>query len=567
MSCPTDPRAPRIERFLHRPYETVRSADLDGQEAAQEALRAWHNRALHSTFGVVFGLDVDLAGPDPQPGAFRATVAPGLAYDAAGRDLLLRTPVTIKLPIAPRGMTLVLRWGEPGPTLAWFPTQGLSIARGVPVARTVATPPIEGAGLKSGSSLPPDLKGTKVDFDADQHTLTIRGLLSQAQYQALRAVVDDATAAKLEAAFFAWPFEAPRQSGAIRGGLDVDIDQGTDGEATLWTAVVTPGSAINAQGRVLTIPDKQRVPLDFKADRRTVVIRPEGQGAKVDVVADPLSLQNPGAVELARLSPPADPVIPLDAPVDERSATARGLLQGLLQAGKIAYDPAAPAITLAGFLTRQEADQLVDMVSDNPISVVNAHGKLRTDVEANRPTRTRDAPGAERAPLFPPRSRPLARPRIASGSTLPGRTEWKKAPGDLVAYEATVTIESAGFTEVPQLLAWVERLFLSPQDPDSTLQPPVPRPLPFLGGIRDRGFQGPSRTPEDGPDPDLPSTRSFVFRVWSDLNEAQLQARLMLIANENTIVDWLRDHLYVRWLGVQTDPLPDWETWPATAGD
>ena len=70
MNQPSEHGTPRIERFRHRPYETVRSADLNDQLASHEALLAWHNRALHSTYGVVTGFPTFNAYPASERAIF-----------------------------------------------------------------------------------------------------------------------------------------------------------------------------------------------------------------------------------------------------------------------------------------------------------------------------------------------------------------------------------------------------------------------------------------------------------------------------------------------------------------
>jgi hypothetical protein len=71
----------------------------------------------------------------------------------------------------------------------------------------------------------------------------------------------------------------------------------------------------------------------------------------------------------------------------------------------------------------------------------------------------------ERDPRFSaPRARPYARPRIASGSTLPGNTAWRieEAPADLreiavgTSIATRVDTSGAGFTGVPCYFAWLE---------------------------------------------------------------------------------------------------------------
>ena len=542
---------PRIERFLHRSYEMVRSDDLNGQEEAQKALRAWHNRALHQTYGVVFGLDVNLEGDSLTPGALRASVDPGLGYDASGRDVFLREATSTPIPFDPKGMTLVLRFGLPEPTLAWFPTAGFQIDRGVPLAKTVDSTTLEDVVLTG--DLPPPLFG-KIVYDKIRHRLTIRGLLSQAQFDLLHTLVPMQAFTKIQSVFDAWPFQAPRPSHSIISGLNVTIVSGLSVQ-TLWAANVTAGRAVNTLGQVVKLESDKTLGLQGRSDERSLILRPSGE---LNLVSDPLSVPNKDAVTLATIGPPPNPVVQLDSPVRTEVPAITSLLDLLeTQNDKIKYDPSGPKITLTGFLTRAEVDDLIKLVADNPESVVSVGQRIDPSDDSNKPQVPLSREDAERAPLFPPRSRPLARPRTATGSSLSGRTEWKDVTDttsdpNFEKYEATVDIEAAGFTEIPQLIAWVERLVLE-GDPGADNQPPVPLPFPFLGGIVDPKY------PPDPKKPDTrsPDTRKFVFRLW------RVKTTVPLDKTNPLPTDWLRNHVYVRWLGLQSDPLPDWNSWPA----
>ena len=63
--------------------------------------------------------------------------------------------------------------------------------------------------------------------------------------------------------------------------------------------------------------------------------------------------------------------------------------------------------------------------------------------------------------------RPLARPRIGTGSTIPGNTSWQPWTFDMpllrgivfsaeLGVQTTVDTSAAGFTEIPQYFAWIE---------------------------------------------------------------------------------------------------------------
>ena len=99
-----------LQRLRYVPGQDLLSRDFRDQESFDTVLREWHVRAMHGAFGVSFGLKVDvvtIAGP---PLAFKAAVAPGLAYDAAGRALLLQDTRTLRVPQTwPQTPLLVIR--------------------------------------------------------------------------------------------------------------------------------------------------------------------------------------------------------------------------------------------------------------------------------------------------------------------------------------------------------------------------------------------------------------------------------------------------------------------------
>jgi hypothetical protein len=101
-----------LERFRFWDGQALRSRDLRGQLEVEAQLRAWHNRAVHDPYGVRLGLAVT---PQPAAGPLAAVqVAAGLAYDCAGRPLLVQRAVTVALPAAPGdsggAMLLVASW-------------------------------------------------------------------------------------------------------------------------------------------------------------------------------------------------------------------------------------------------------------------------------------------------------------------------------------------------------------------------------------------------------------------------------------------------------------------------
>jgi hypothetical protein len=538
MSPLTDPDIPRIERFHHRAYETVRSADLNDQEAAQDALRSWHNRALHATYGVSFGLDVQ--STVTEPGAWKFHVQRGLAYDVTGRPLYT-TGANVEVPYDPRGMTLVLRAGPGGPELAWVPTQGFRLTDGVGLAKTLATKDVENVTLKPGL-LPPELKD-KVSYDSGRHVLTIYGPLSVAQYDALRTAVEAASQDAIDSAFADWPMEAPRQSRGING-LQVRIQPGTEADGTLWVAAVSPGSAVTESGTTLRLERPTRLPLNAAKDSNILVLQAQQQGPpSLALFSKPPTIQDK-AVQLRRITPVAGAITfaeTIPAQVDPIKA----MLNGLKNLHKVAND-LPEQLTIVGFLTRDERDRLIDIVSAWDIGrIPEAHALLQSAPVAGAVSLPQ-----ERAPFFPIRSRPLARPRTASGQTVPERTEWKQSPTDalgnpsgtgtvLVTYETTVSIESAGFTEVPRLFAWLQETEGSQGDraENSTGANPrflLPPLVAFRGEIDDCRL----------------TINQFVFRVWL----VPVAGASGWVPVPPPITEYLRDSLYVRWLAVQREP-------------
>lgn len=146
-----------LERFSFRQGQMLRSRDFRDQQAMDDQLRAWHNRALHRAYGIAKGildeLKVEQAIGDS------VSVKSGMAYDGFGRELLLREEQSVRFEENKEQMFLVLRWAASGgcvemePTahgcfnkhtsskggnaeLVWVPVKDFSFRDGVPLART-----------------------------------------------------------------------------------------------------------------------------------------------------------------------------------------------------------------------------------------------------------------------------------------------------------------------------------------------------------------------------------------------------------------------------------------------
>jgi hypothetical protein len=135
------PEMRNLERLRHWQGEKLKRADFTDQAAYDARRVAWHNGALHETFGIVAGLAVSVA-------AGKVTVAPGLGYDAQGNPLWLGRPAELPLPVdvADREYYLVL--GVPrdcgcgcaasGAGLEWVAESEWTSCDGLPLVSTNA---------------------------------------------------------------------------------------------------------------------------------------------------------------------------------------------------------------------------------------------------------------------------------------------------------------------------------------------------------------------------------------------------------------------------------------------
>jgi hypothetical protein len=123
-----------IERVFHVPGEMLGSHDLGAQVHANAELMWWHQRALHDAPGIVAGLTATVQADGT------VVVAPGLGFDARGREVLLRADATIPLPEdVSHTFALVLRRCGEGraPQLAWIRIDRMERCDGVPLARVI----------------------------------------------------------------------------------------------------------------------------------------------------------------------------------------------------------------------------------------------------------------------------------------------------------------------------------------------------------------------------------------------------------------------------------------------
>ena len=73
--------------------QLLRARDLRDDFQTEPQLRWWHTVGFHNTWGIAEGLTVSTLG-----GEQGLHVAPGLAFDCYGRELLLTEPELVRLP-------------------------------------------------------------------------------------------------------------------------------------------------------------------------------------------------------------------------------------------------------------------------------------------------------------------------------------------------------------------------------------------------------------------------------------------------------------------------------------
>lgn len=198
-------------------------------------------------------------------------------------------------------------------------------------------------------------------------------------------------------------------------------------------------------------------------------------------------------------------------------------------AGRVYYESERRLLISRGVLSGEDKTELLNLSS-----------------EATFQTAVNDlASAALRVPVldFRPRvARPLARPRVGSGATVPEGTAWEpwtERVSDTrrtfseaaVGYQVTIDTSAAGFTETPCYFAWLEGTFWEAGRIEFLL-------APFTHV-------------------DQPTPRQFRFRLWLPTIPALLgsRARAANLQHQTEFINFARrQRLYVCWLGVGPNP-------------
>lgn len=134
-----------------------------------------------------------------------------------------------------------------------------------------------------------------------------------------------------------------------------------------------------------------------------------------------------------------------------------------------------------------------------------------------------------------PRSRALARPRIVTGSTIPGGTAWSLWSTEVLnqqiqlGVQVSIDTTAAGFTQTPCYFAWLQGALWNPDDPNFIAAP--------FAHVAD------------------PSIYGFTFRLWlPQMRVAPGDQRANRFFTGRFLSYAQKQNLYVCWLGILTAP-------------
>ena len=135
-----------LERIRYWQGQRLRHTDLQSQLESSEQLRWWHNR-VHDAYGIGEGLTVTLTDDTSQ-----VKIAPGVAYDAFGRELFLFAEKKVYFP-EPTGMAqyLIASFQPPTgtePLIHWKPAAWFQVHDGAILARQAPTGELVSDGQK-----------------------------------------------------------------------------------------------------------------------------------------------------------------------------------------------------------------------------------------------------------------------------------------------------------------------------------------------------------------------------------------------------------------------------------
>lgn len=337
---------------------------------------------------------------------------------------------------------------------------------------------------------------------------------------------------QVEAELRWWHNRALHNSYGVRSGLRASAVNGVD---SIVGVNLDCGVAYDCYGRELLLQTVRELPLP-------ALIQPE---ARVTLVArrrqassGQLARSCSTAIEEAELVwiPLARIDVTEGVPLAQLSYESEAPLDNLPKdvvfpaslKRKTHYDVTKKRLVFVGPMTAAERDDLLSLSSDSAFSGLVQ--KLFQDSQ-HVPVLIQD--------FALPVSRALARPRMASGATVPGDTPWEPWIENAILFrereipipvgmQVTIDTTAAGFTEVPCYFAWLEGTVWNKSNIEF-----FPIPLSHI---------------------DSEAANGFRFRLWMP-NIAMLLGSRLRAANRNFAEEFInhaRDqNLSVCWIGIQ----------------
>ncbi|MDQ2976071.1 MAG: hypothetical protein M3R69_11760 [Acidobacteriota bacterium] len=203
-----DNRVTEMQRLRYWQGQKLLSRDFRDQTSFEAQLRWWHNRALHNSYGVSYGLEVTLK-------VTRVQVDCGVAYDCYGRELILQAPREIALAPAPTedfgSITLLATFAAADrcisskeilmgtvdcsskrlqPWFQWKASRSLELVDGVPLAEIRYEPSAPLESLPANVLFPPVL-AQKISYDEERKLLIAIGGLTASEAGAAKLLSSD----------------------------------------------------------------------------------------------------------------------------------------------------------------------------------------------------------------------------------------------------------------------------------------------------------------------------------------------------------------------------------------
>jgi hypothetical protein len=219
--------------------------------------------------------------------------------------------------------------------------------------------------------------------------------------------------------------------------LGMGVGPADDSRPGRWRVRVDAGLAYDVFGRELILPEAAELDVPPAATGQTLLARYPDGPTPVDLSWEPTDrVDLRDGVPLART---------LDAITADLAALPDGVVFPAPLAARVAYDGTLKRLVFRGVMTEDAFRTL------NALSTERAYQDAVLELFRTPPL----------GPAERPTVRPLARPKVASGGTIPGATDWvpwvpfEAGLSDPYGFQVDVDTSPAGFTSVPCYFAWL----------------------------------------------------------------------------------------------------------------